>query len=37
MASRDHNLPEVDLKDMEVCDLSNKDLKIAVLRKLSEL
>lgn len=35
---KDHtNLPITDLKDMEICDLRDKEFKINVLRKLVEL
>ena len=35
---KDHNnLLVTDLKDMEICSLPDKELKIAVFRKLNEL
>lgn len=35
---KDHNnLPVIDPKDMEICNLPNKEIKIAVLKKLTEL
>ena len=34
MTPNDHNnLPVINLKDMEICNFTNKELKIAVLRK----
>lgn len=36
--SKDHNnFPVMDPKDMKICDVPNKELKIAVFRKLNEL
>ena len=35
---KDHsNLPVINLEDMEICNLHNKEFKIAVIGKLSEL
>lgn len=33
---KEHNLPITGPKEMEICDLSEKELKIIVLRKFSE-
>lgn len=36
--SKEHNnFPGTNPKEMEICDLPNKEFKIVVLRKLSEL
>ena len=35
---KDHNnLPVIDLKHMEICNISKTEFKMAVLRKLNEL
>lgn len=35
---KDHNnLPFINPKDMEICNLPNQEFKLAVLRKLNEL
>lgn len=36
-AAEDHNLPAPNPKRMEICDLSNKEFKVDVLRMLTEL
>ena len=33
----DNNLSGTDSKEMEICDLPDKEFKIAILRKLNEL
>lgn len=36
-SAKEHNFPVTNPKQMEICDVSDKELKTIVLRNLSEL